>query len=95
LKIVVAALLALLISWSGAVAGAEVSLSIQETKARHAARILALPGVVSAGIGGDAQGREVIVIGLDRAHPETQARLPAELEGYRVQVQVIGAVKAQ
>ena len=60
-----------------------------------AARILALPGVVSAGIGGDAQGREVIVIGLDRAHPETQARLPAELEGYRVQVQVIGAVKAQ
>jgi len=95
LKIVVAAMLALLLSWSGAVAGAEVSLSIQEAKARHAARILALPGVVSVGIGRDAQGREVIVIGLDRARPDTQARLPAELEGYRVRVQVIGAVKAQ
>lgn len=92
---VVAPLLALLISWSGAAAGAEVSLSIQEAKARHAARILALPGVVSVGIGRDPEGREVIVVGLDRARPETRARLPAELEGYRVQVQVIGPVKAQ
>jgi hypothetical protein len=88
-------MLALLLSCSGAVAGAEMSLSIQEAKARHAPRILALPGVVSVGIGRDAQGREVIVIGLDRARPDTQAQLPAELEGYRVQVQVIGAVKAQ
>jgi hypothetical protein len=36
----------------------------------------------------------VIVVGLDRARSETRARLPPELEGYRVQVQVIGAVKA-
>jgi hypothetical protein len=72
-----------------------MALSIQEAKARHAARILALPGVVSVGIGRDAQGREVIVIGLDRARPETRARLPTELEGYRVQVQVVGVVKAQ
>jgi hypothetical protein len=95
LKTVVAAVLALLISCSGAAAGAEVSVSIQEAKARHAARILALPGVVSVGVGRDAEGREVIVIGLDRARPETQSRLPAELEGYRVRVQVIGPVKAQ
>jgi hypothetical protein len=95
LKIVVAGVLALLISWSGPAAGADMALTIQEAKARHVQRLLALPGVVSVGIGRDAQGREAIVVGLDRARPETQARLPAELEGYQVRVQVIGPVKAQ
>jgi hypothetical protein len=95
LKIVVAGVLALLISWSGPAAGADMALTIQEAKARHVQRLLALPGVVSVGIGRDAQGREAIVVGLDRARPETQARLPAQLEGYQVRVQVIGPVKAQ
>lgn len=69
--------------------------SIQEVKAQHAERILDLPGVVSVGIGRDAAGHEVIVIGLDRPRPETQARLPKQLEGYPVQVQFIGTVRAQ
>jgi len=51
--------------------------------------------VVSVGIGRDADGHEVIVIGLDRARPETQARLPTQLEGYRVRMDIIGTVKAQ
>lgn len=95
MRVVVAAVLALLLSCSGAAAEEPVSLSIQEAKARHAPRLLALPGVVSVGIGRDARGGEVIVVGLDRARPETQARLPAQLEGYRVQVQLIGTVKAR
>jgi hypothetical protein len=94
-KIAVAGVLALLISWSGPASGTDMSLTIQEAKAKHAPRLLALPGVVSVGVGRDAEGREAIVIGLDRARPETQGRLPAELEGYRVRVQVIGPVKAQ
>jgi len=72
-----------------------MALTIQEAKARHAQRLLALPGVVSVGIGRDAEGREAIVVGLDRARPETQGRLPAQLEGYRVRVEVIGPIKAQ
>jgi len=72
-----------------------MALTIQEAKARHAQRLLALPGVVSVGVGRDAEGREAIVVGLDRARPETQSRLPAQLEGYRVRVEVIGPVKAQ
>jgi hypothetical protein len=47
------------------------------------------------GVGRDAGGVEVIVIGLDRARAETQAALPTQLEGYSVRVQIIGAVKAQ
>lgn len=69
--------------------------TIHEVKAKHAARFLALPGVVSVGVGRDAAGIEVIVIGLDRERPEAQAALPAQLEGYSVRVQIIGAVKAQ
>ena len=95
MKRAVAAVLALLISWTGAAAEGEMSPTIQEVKARHAPRFLALPGVVSVGIGRDADGHEVIVIGLDRTRPETQARLPTQLEGYRVRMDIIGTVKAQ
>jgi hypothetical protein len=56
---------------------------------------MAQPGVVSVGIGRDADGTEVIVVGLDRERPEARAALPSELEGYRVRVQVIGGVRAQ
>ena len=95
MKLAVAAVLALLISWAGSAADTEMSPTIQEVKARHAPRLLALSGVMSVGVGRDAEGREVIVIGLDRARPETQAHLPTQLEGYAVRVQVIGTVKAQ
>jgi hypothetical protein len=95
LKIVVAGVLALLISWPGPAAGADMALTIQEAKARHAQRLLALPGVVSVGVGRDAEGREAIVVGLDRARPETQSLVPAQLEGYRVRVEVIGPARAQ
>ena len=60
MKRAVAAALALLISWSGSAGEREMSPTIQEVKARHAPRFLALPGVVSVGIGRDADGHEVV-----------------------------------
>jgi hypothetical protein len=91
----VAAILALLISWPAEAKAQEMSRTIQDVKARHAHRLVTVPGVVSVGIGRDAQGHEVIVIGLDRPRPETQADLPTQLEGYPVRVDIIGAVRAQ
>jgi len=91
----IAALLVLLISCTGFAGEREMPATIHEVKTKHAPRFLALPGVVSVGVGRDAGGDEVIVIGLDRARPETQAGLPTQLEGYAVRVQIIGAVKAQ
>jgi len=70
-------------------------MPIQEAKAKHEARLMAQPGVVSVGIGRDADGTEAIVVGLDRERPEARAALPRELEGYRVRVQVVGSVRAQ
>ena len=69
--------------------------SIQEVKAKHAVRLLALPGVVSVGIGRDPGDGAVIVVGLDRARPETAEKIPQELDGHPVRVEVIGPVRAQ
>lgn len=95
MKRAVAASLLLLISCTRYDGEQGMPATIHEVKAKHAPRFLALPGVVSVGVGRDAAGAEVIVIGLDRERPESQAALPTQLEGYSVQVQIIGAVKAQ
>lgn len=95
MRLAVAAILALLISWTGSAAESEMPPTIQDVKARHAPGLLALPGVVSVGVGRDGEGHEVIVIGLDRARPESQTNFPAQLEGYRVRVEIIGTVKAR
>ena len=95
MKRAVAALLLLLISLTGFAGEQVMPPTIYEVKARHAGEFFALAGVVSVGVGRDVGGGEVIVIGLDRARPETQARLPTQIEGYSIRVQIIGTVKAQ
>jgi hypothetical protein len=69
--------------------------SIQEVKKLHEHRLLALPGVVSVGIGLDEKGQSAIIIGLDSPNPETETKLPTELEGYLVAVRITGPLKAQ
>ncbi len=73
----------------------EVSLSIKDVKAKHAARVMELPGVVSVGIGKGADGNPAIMIGIERESDEVRASLPKELDGFPVEVQVIGPIKAQ
>ena len=72
-----------------------MSPTIEEVKAKHVDRLMALPGVVSVGIGRDSAGNPAIVIGLDHARPDTEAQLPASLEEYPVVVEVIGPIRAQ
>ena len=69
--------------------------TIEEAKARHTSGLLELPGVVSVGLGLDAAGRPVIVVGLDGPRPETCARLPGNLEGHPVRAEVLGPPCAQ
>lgn len=72
-----------------------VSVSIHEIKAKYENELMAKPGVVSIGIGQDADGQQVIIIGLEKEHKETLQSLPAELDGYRVRTEMIGPIKAQ
>jgi hypothetical protein len=69
--------------------------TIQKAKAKHEQRLLAMPGVVSVGIGLDERGAQVIVVGLDGPRPETVKNLPTQLEGYAVETRIIGPLKAQ
>jgi hypothetical protein len=69
--------------------------TIEQVKSAHEQRLLALPGVVSVGIGRDDQGRTVIVVGLDKPRPQTQAAVPRELDGYGVRVDIVGSIHAQ
>jgi len=68
--------------------------SIQDVKAKYTNRLLALPGVISVGIGKDPEGQSVIIIGLESPHPETEKKIPKTLEGYPVRVEILGTVKA-
>ncbi|MCG6968398.1 MAG: hypothetical protein LJE85_01395 [Gammaproteobacteria bacterium] len=70
-------------------------LNISEAKAKHADRLLALPGVVSVGIGKDADGQPAIIVGLDKARPTTESEIPATLDNYPVVVNVVGTIKAR
>ena len=71
-----------------------MSVEIQKVKAKHESRFLAMPGVVSVGIGRDADGKSVIIVGLDGSHPKTIRRLPKVLDGYSVRTEIIGLVRA-
>lgn len=71
-----------------------MSLSIEEVKKKYTNRLLALPGVISVGIGKDPDGIPVIIVSLEHRQPETQKKLPKTLEGYPLQVEIIGTVKA-
>lgn len=72
-----------------------MSLSIHDVKAKYKAQLMAEPGVVSVGIGRDDEGKPVIIVGLDSPRPETMGKLPKELDGYRLRVEVVGPLKAQ
>ena len=90
-----AAALVLCIAPADMCGGNEVSPTIEEAKARYAPEFMRLPGVVSVGIGRDADGAPVIVVGLDRERPETRAALPPQVDGHRVKVEVVGSIRAR
>jgi len=69
--------------------------SIQDVKKKHEARLMSLPGVVSVGIGRDPQGNPAVIVGLDSPRPETQARIPPQLDGYPLLIRIVGPLKAQ
>jgi hypothetical protein len=69
--------------------------SIQEVKRQHEADLFNLAGVVSVGIGLDSNGNQAIIVGLERPDPETEAKIPASMEGYPVVVKIVGSIKAQ
>ena len=72
----------------------EAAADIFQAKDANTAALMAIPGVVGVGIGGTA-GEMRIVVYLENASPELKARIPTELGGYPVAVEVTGAITPQ
>ena len=60
--------------------------------ASEEARLLAIPGVTSVGLGRGPAGGEAVVIGV--VDPGVAARLPSEVAGVPVVVEITGEVNA-
>lgn len=68
--------------------------TIQEVKAKHEPRLMQTPGVVSVGIG--LEGAEkVIIIGVESEAIAASKDLPRTLDGYSVQIKIVGTIRAQ
>ena len=90
------AVLLLLLSMDPAISETtNMTETIQEVKARHQEQLMSLPGVVSVGIGKDAQGDPAIIVGLDGKRYQSAAQIPETLEGYPVVSRNTGPVRAQ
>lgn len=69
--------------------------SIREVTARHAEELMALPGVVSVGIGRTEEGVAIIVVGLEREAPSARRGLPEQIDGFEVRAEIVGRYRAQ
>lgn len=93
MKTILLSLLLTLIAACGASEETPMTESITAVKAKHASQLMAKPGVVSVGIGQDADGQAIIIIGVDSNESLDSLALPQKLGGYAVKTQVIGAVR--
>ncbi|NEN99207.1 MAG: hypothetical protein F6K50_28120 [Moorea sp. SIO3I7] len=65
---------------------------IEKVKQSHEQRLLAIDGVTGVGIGQDPQGNQVITVYVLNA--EVQKKVPQELDGFMVQTEITGEIKA-
>jgi len=71
-----------------------MSLTINEVKSKYESSIMKIAGVVSVGIGHGRNNKPAIIIGLLEKNKNTIDILPSELEGYQVEIEIVGNIKA-
>jgi hypothetical protein len=70
-------------------------ISIEQVKARHELDLLRIEGVQGVGVGLDEKGQqEVIKVYVNKKTPLLQQRIPSEIEGFPVDVEVSGEFRA-
>ena len=60
----------------------------------HTAELMKIPGVVGTGEG-EVRGEPAVIVLVSRRTSEVSRRVPKRLEGYPVEVRVVGDVKAR
>jgi hypothetical protein len=67
---------------------------IADVQRDHERELLAIPGVVGIGIG-ECSGAPCIRVMADGLTSENRARIPSRIEGYRVEVDDTGEIRAR
>lgn len=68
--------------------------NIAAVQADHEAELMALPGVVGVAVG-ESEGKPCLLVYVEQLTPELKAKLPADLEGYKVEIEESGPIFAQ
>jgi hypothetical protein len=63
-------------------------------KERHEAWLLRLPGVVGVGIG-NCDARPCLKIYMKQRTPESERRIPRQLDGFKTDIEVSGPIQTQ
>lgn len=69
--------------------------TIQQVQETHAARWMALSSVVGTGIGLCDDDEPCIRVFLSAPSPEAEERIPDRIEGYRVELVVVGPFRTR
>jgi hypothetical protein len=75
--------------------GSVMTNSIHDVKKKHEHWLIMLPGVVSVGIGKTPEGKSAIIVGLDRHRKRTVRKIPKEVDGFTIRIEIIGPLRAQ
>jgi hypothetical protein len=65
---------------------------VERVQERHEAELMATPGVVGVGVG-ERHGRPVLLVMVKERTPEVD-RLPQQIEGVPVEIEVTGEIEA-
>jgi hypothetical protein len=71
----------------------EKTMTVEELLAQHEDRLMAIPGVEGVGIGGSTDS-PIIIIMVRQGATEMAEKLPRELGGYPVRIEVSGEIVA-
>jgi hypothetical protein len=68
-------------------------MKIEDALQKHQERLMAIPGVVGIAEG-ESDGSPVVLIMVRELTPELRHKLPQQLEGFAVKIDVVGEVTA-
>ncbi len=66
-------------------------MAVQE---QYESQLMSIPGVVGVGIG-ECEGQPCLKVLVEEESPELERQIPKQLEGFKVDIEVTGALKTQ
>ena len=69
--------------------------TIEEVKAGHSPKLMALEGVVGVGVEEDERGEPFLCVMVERKGAPGVSRIPRTIAGFRVEVTEVGAIRAR